>query len=172
MFPPGSEIPKHFYLSSWGGFVSSSADLYLGASMILTPDERTDMLLLETLKTYFTDIGFAGLTFSKPDEHDRIIAYTSQLAHITSNAYVKSPEARRHWGFSAGSFQDMTRVATLDEEMWTELFLNDADYLTQELEIFIENLYDFLTALQTKDRQALCSLLREGRELKATAGGC
>ena len=66
----------------------------------------------------------------------------------------------------------MTRVATLDEEMWTELFLNDADYLTHELEIFIQNLHDFLSALQTQDRQTLCSLLREGRELKATAGGC
>ena len=66
----------------------------------------------------------------------------------------------------------MTRVATLDEEMWTELFLNDADYLTHELEIFIQNLHDFLSALQTQDRQTLCSLLREGRELKATVGGC
>ena len=116
-----------------GGFVHSSEELFTGASMILTPDQNTDMRMLETLKAFFTDIGFAGLTFSTPEEHDRIIAYTSQLAHLVSSAYIKSPEAQRRRGFSAGSFRDMTRVAHLDEAMWTELFLDDADYLTEQL---------------------------------------
>ena len=97
-----------------GGFTASTEALYVGASMILTPDKRTDMRLLETLKAFFLDLGFAGLTFSTPEEHDRIIAFTSQLAHIVSSAYVKSPEAQKRRGFSAGSFQDMTRVARLD----------------------------------------------------------
>ncbi len=100
-----------------GGFTAATDDLYVGASMILTPDERTDMRLLEALKAFFLDVGFAGLTFSTPEEHDRIIAFTSQLAHITSSAYVKSPEAQKRRGFSAGSFQDMTRVARLDEDI-------------------------------------------------------
>lgn len=154
-----------------GGFTASSEDLYVGASMILTPDKRTDMQLLETLKAFFLDIGFAGLTFSNPEEHDRIIAFTSQLAHITSSAYVKSPEAQRRRGFSAGSFQDMTRVARLDENMWTELFLDDADYLVKELDILIENLTAYSAALKSGDADRLRALLREGRELKATAGG-
>lgn len=154
-----------------GGFTAATADLYDGASMILTPDKRTDMTLLETLKAFFLDIGFAGLTFSTPEEHDRIIAYTSQLAHIASSAYVKSPEAQRRRGFSAGSFRDMTRVARLNEDMWTELFLDDADFLTQELEILIDNLSDYLTALKNRDAQALHDLLKDGREKKATAGG-
>ena len=100
-----------------GGFTASTEDLYVGASMILTPDQRTDMKLLETLRDFFFDVGFGKLTFSQPEEHDRIIAFTSQLAHIVSSAYVKSPEAQRRRGFSAGSFRDMTRVARLDEEM-------------------------------------------------------
>ena len=154
-----------------GGFTASSEDLYVGASMILTPDKRTDMQLLETLKAFFLDIGFAGLTFSDPEEHDRIIAFTSQLAHITSSAYVKSPEAQRRRGFSAGSFQDMTRVARLDEDMWTELFLDDADYLVKELDILIENLTAYSQALKSGDAERVRALLREGRELKATAGG-
>ena len=128
------------------GFTSSSDSLYVGASMILTPDKRTDMQLLETLQNFFLDIGFAGLTFSDPEEHDRIIAFTSQLAHIVSSAYVKSPEAQRRRGFSAGSFADMTRVARLDEDMWTELFLDDADDLTRELEILLQNLTDYTDA--------------------------
>lgn len=154
-----------------GGFTSSSDDLYVGASMILTPDKRTDMKLLETLQTFFLDLGFAKLTFSQPEEHDRIIAFTSQLAHIVSSAYVKSPEAQRRRGFSAGSFRDMTRVARLDEDMWTELFLDDADYLTKELGILIGHLEDYRSALEEKDAQRLHDLLKEGRELKATAGG-
>ena len=154
-----------------GGFTSSTEDLYVGASMILTPDKRTDMQLLELLKSFFLDIGFASLTFSTPEEHDRIIAYTSQLAHIVSSAYVKSPEAQRRRGFSAGSFRDMTRVARLDEDMWTELFLDDADYLTGELKVLIGHLTEYLDVLEARDAQKLHDLLKDGREKKATAGG-
>ena len=154
-----------------GGFVNSGSDLFLGASMILTPDETTDMHMLETLKTFFTDIGFAGLTFSDPDEHDRIIAYTSQLAHLVSSSYVKSPEAQRRRGFSAGSFHDMTRVAYLDEHMWTELFMADADYLTEQLKILIGHLNEYLGALTARDAEAVLALLSDGRQKKESAGG-
>ena len=154
-----------------GGFVHSSEELFTGASMILTPDQNTDMRMLETLKSFFTDIGFAGLTFSTPEEHDRIIAYTSQLAHLVSSAYIKSPEAQRRRGFSAGSFRDMTRVAHLDEAMWTELFLDDADYLTEQLEILIDHLNEYREALVARDAKHLQALLKDGREKKATAGG-
>ena len=154
-----------------GGFTAATDDLFDGASMILTPDQRPDMQLLEPLKAFVLDVGFAGLTFSDPEEHDRIIAFTSQLAHITSSAYVKSPEAQRRRGFSAGSFRDMTRVARLDEVMWTELFLDDADYLVKELDILIENLSAYSQALKSGDAERVRALLREGRELKATAGG-
>ncbi len=153
------------------GFENADADLFRGASMILTPDSRTDILTLDALKSFFLSIGFAGLTFTDPEEHDRIIAYTSQLAHITSSAYVKSPTAQTHMGFSAGSFRDMTRVARLDENMWTELFSANRDMLTRELEILIGHLTEYLDALTSEDNDRLCGLLRQGRELKATAGG-
>ena len=154
-----------------GGFVNASESLFDGASMILTPDANTDLPTLEMLKNYFTDIGFAHLTFSTPDEHDRIIAYTSQLAHIVSGAYVKSPTAQKRRGFSAGSFRDLTRVARLDEDMWTELMLDNRDYLADELRVLIENLKPYLEALETNDAEKLRDCLREGRILKASAGG-
>ncbi len=153
-----------------GGFTSSTEDLYVGASMILTPDETVDETFLDTLRTFFLDLGFAKLTLSQPEEHDRIIAFTSQLAHIVSSAYVKSPEAQRRRGFSAGSFRDMTRVARLDEDMWTELFLADADFLTQELGILIRHLEEYREALEAGDALRLHNLLKEGRECKASAG--
>ena len=101
-----------------GGFTAATDSLYVGASMILTQGKRTDMQLLETLKAFFLDIGFASLTFSDPEEHDRIIAFTSQMAHVISNAYIKSPTARKRKGFSAGSYRDLTRVAWLNPPMW------------------------------------------------------
>ena len=155
-----------------GGFVSSLEDLYVGASMILTPNQETDPAVLEKLKAFFLDVGFAGITLSNPEEHDRIIAFTSQLAHIVSSSYVKSPEAQRRRGFSAGSFQDMTRVARLDEDMWTELFLDDADYLTAELDELIRHLNEYAQVLKAGDREGLRALLKDGREKKAAAGGC
>ena len=154
-----------------GGFVNSSDDLFVGASMILTPDENTDIAVLEQLKALFTDLGFSNITFTTPEEHDSIIAYTSQLAQITSSAYVKSPTAQMRRGFSAGSFKDMTRVARLDEVMWTELFLDNADHLTVELEGLIGHLNEYLAALKSGDADTLRALLKDGREKKATAGG-
>lgn len=153
------------------GFVNSTDALFDGASMILTPDDTVDMKTLEMLKNYFIDLGFAGLTFTTPEEHDRIIAYTSQLAHIVSGAYVKSETAQKRRGFSAGSFRDMTRVARLDEDMWTELMLANADNLSMELQTLINNLQCYLDAIEAKDADALKSCLREGRPAKANAGG-
>ena len=153
------------------GFKNSNANLFSNASMILIPDEHSDIIMLDTLKTYFLKIGFERITFSTPEEHDMIIAYTSQLAHITSSAYIKSPTAQKHMGFSAGSYKDMTRVAKLDENLWTELFLDNSDYLIDELKTLIGNLSDYLNALEAKDEKKLNELLKKGRELKLTAGG-
>lgn len=153
------------------GFTNADAELFSGASMILTPDETAEPTTLEMLKQLFLDIGFKDITFSTPSEHDRIIAYTSQLAHITSSAYVKSPFAQKRMGFSAGSFNDMTRVARLDEELWTELFIEDRDFLTDELEILIGNLTDYLKALKSGDSALLKELLKDGRLKKESTGG-
>ena len=153
------------------GFTSAAAALFSGASMILTPDKDSSAQTLEMLKAFYLSIGFEVVTFSNIEEHDRIIAYTSQLAHITSNAYIKSQTAQMHMGFSAGSYRDLTRVARLDENMWTELFMGNRDYLIDELRVLISNLKDFLDVLETDDREKTIALLRRGRELKETAGG-
>lgn len=154
-----------------GGFANSTADLFNGASMIVTPDENIHIDELEKIKAFFTDIGFASLTFSTPEEHDKIIAYTSQLAHITSSAYVKAPDAQLRRGFSAGSFNDMTRVARLDEEMWTELFMENRDYLAEQIKILIHHLQEYHAAVSDGDAETLKRLLKDGKEKKLAVGG-
>lgn len=153
------------------GYANAASHLFDGASMILTPDDATDLPLLETLRDFFYSLGFARLTFSTPEEHDRIIAYTSQLAHIASSAYIQSPESQEQMGFSAGSFRDMTRVARLDEDMWTVLMMDNADYLLQQVDILVENLQKYQKALHENDAEALRALLKKGREMKESAGG-
>jgi len=152
------------------GFGSSRASLFKGASMILTPCGISDIAVLDKAKHFFLSLGFSEITFSSPEEHDRIIAYTSQLAHVVSSAYVKSPSAEVRKGFSAGSYKDMTRVAKLNEEMWTELFLENKDNLTAEIDTLIKNLQQYKTALENADSEKLSSLLAEGKAKKKQVG--
>ena len=106
------------------------------------------------------------VTESTPNEHDHVIAYTSQMAHVVSNAYVKSPTLDKRYGFSAGSFKDLTRVAKLNEYMWTDLFLANKEPLLEEIDIFIEHMQEFRNTLEKEDKERLIELLGEGRRLK------
>jgi prephenate dehydrogenase len=150
---------------NWG-FEYSRGSMFKNASMILTCFEKLSIQSLETLKLFFISLGFSRLQFSTPEEHDRIIALTSQLAHVVSNAYVKSPTAKKRMGFYAGSYRDMTRVADLNDEMWTELFLENRDYLSEEIDILVDNLKKYSEALKNNDSEKLRSLLVEGKQSK------
>lgn len=148
------------------GYANSFAEMYNGAAMILTPTENTPANTKDKAEQFFLSIGFGGVTWSTPEEHDRIIAYTSQLAHVLSSAYVKSPTALTHTGFSAGSFRDMTRVAWLNETMWAELFMQNKDFLAEEIDGLIERLQTYAAALKQEDEEVLVKLLRDGKERK------
>jgi len=150
------------------GFKHSRSTLFKNAPIILTPPDSvsSDILMLERLKQFFIGLGFGSVIFTSPSEHDKMIAYTSQLAHILSSAYIKSPSAMGHKGFSAGSYKDMTRVARLNEDMWTELFMDNRDYLSAELGILIDNLTEYKSVVDSGDKAALHTLLREGKEIK------
>lgn len=148
------------------GFSYAQDDLFENASMILTPAPGTDVEIIRRAKEIFLSIGFGKVRFSSPREHDEMIAFTSQLAHIVSGAYVKIPLAARHKGFSAGSFKDMTRVARLNETMWTELFLENDDLLLEQVEALIDRMCEYRDALKERDAEKLRALLKEGREIK------
>lgn len=155
----------------FSGFQYSKVTMFKDASMILVPPESVTIEALETVKKLFMSIGFSNMQIATPREHDRIIAYTSQLAHVVSNAYVKSPNAEVHKGFSAGSYKDLTRVAKLNEDMWTELFLENADNLAAEVDTLIANLQAYSAAIKAADADALRALLKAGRERKEQIDG-
>ncbi|MBR3195702.1 MAG: prephenate dehydrogenase [Clostridia bacterium] len=152
----------------FSGYAASDAHLCDGAYMILAdPPEAC----IEPLEAFFKALGFKGIQLTTAKEHDRIIAYTSQLAHLLASAYILSPTSTEHLGFSAGGFRSMTRVAYLNEKMWTELFLENADYLADEIGGLRERLAAFEKSIRDKDADALRALLKEGRERKETLEG-
>ncbi len=155
----------------FSGFSYSDVAMFQGASMILVPPDDADIATLASLKELFVSIGFTNVQITSPEEHDRIIAYTSQLAHVVSNAYVKSPEAQVHKGFSAGSYKDLTRVAKCNADMWTELFLDNPDNLINEIDGLIENLKQYSDALKSRDAEALHTLLKAGSDRKEQIDG-
>lgn len=159
------------------GYGASFDGLFDNASMILCkPTEGTESFeepyrteyeeAFASLKAFFLRLGFGYVKESNPAEHDRVIAYTSQMAHVVSSAYIKSDACKIRYGFSAGSFKDMTRVAYLNETMWTELFLENREFLLEEMEEYITHMKEYHDALEAKDEEKLCKLLKEGRLCK------
>lgn len=156
--------------TQFSGFKYSRATMFDKASMILVPDKDEKIETLEKLKEILVKIGFKSVTITTGKEHDRIIAYTSQLAHVVSNAYVKSPNAKVHKGFSAGSYKDLTRVAKLNPRMWTELFMENRENLVTEIDGIIAELKKYSDAIKNDDAETLEKLLDEGSKIKDSVG--
>lgn len=156
--------------TQYSGFAHTRADMFEGAPMVVVPNPQMDdferLDVLERLKNLLAPCGFGMFTLATPEHHDEVIAFTSQLAHVVSNAYVKSPSAQVHKGFSAGSYKDLTRVARLNARMWTELFLENGDYLSDEIGILIHNLQQYKDAIDAGDAERLEALLAEGDRRK------
>lgn len=153
------------------GFKYARGNLFHGASMVLVPPTFDDIFLLDRVKKALAPAGFGRMTVTTADQHDEMIAFTSQLAHVVSNAYVKSPTARSHKGFSAGSYKDLTRVARLNEEMWSELFVENKEHLVSELNALIASLTEYRDAIRDGNTDATRSLLKDGREAKESIDG-
>ena len=152
------------------GFESSFGMLFNNASMILAPSPEIDIDTLHRVKEFFLSIGFGSITVVTPEKHDRVIAYTSQLAHVLSSSYIKSPTATEHHGMSAGSFKDMTRVATLNPKMWSELFIENKDNLVGEIDTLISHLQEYRDAINDGDSEKISALLEDGAQKKAACG--
>ena len=150
----------------YSGYKYSRANLFSGASLIMVPPVHDDIEILDRVKHILAPLMLKKFIVTTADFHDRMIAYTSQMCHVVSNAFVKSPSAQYHRGYSAGSFRDLTRVARLNEAMWTELFLENKENLLDELDCLINSLAEYRKAIADDDATELCRLLRDGRVAK------
>lgn len=148
------------------GYSNSDDVLFNKASMLLCRDEYTNEEAFETAKAFFKEIGFLKVVGTTPKEHDQIIAYTSQMAHVVSSSYVKSTTLEKRLGFSAGSFKDLTRVAKLNEYVWADLFLANKEELLSEIDQFMAHMEEYREAISKEDKKMLIQLLADGRELK------
>ena len=157
--------------SQFSGFKYSRADLFQGAPMVLVPEDRNDIDLLDRVKRLLSPAGFGFFSITTAREHDEMIAFTSQMPHLLSNAFIKSPTALNHKGFSAGSYRDFTRVAWLNSKMWSELFLSNRENLLSELDLFMNNLQAYRDALAAPDPDRLEALLEEGHQRKKEVDG-
>ena len=157
--------------SQFSGFKYSRANLFEGAPMVLVPPVFDDIVLLDRAKEMLKPCRFGFFSVTTAQNHDRMIAFTSQMAHIVSNAYIKSPTAQQHKGFSAGSYRDLTRVAWLNPQMWAELFLENKENVLNELDCFIDNLTAYRQALAEENMPRLVALLDEGRKRKEEVDG-
>lgn len=157
--------------SQFSGFKYSRASLFKGAPMVLVPPRYDDMELLQRVQDALAPCEFGMFSVTTAEQHDKMIAFTSQMPHILSNAFIKSPTARSHKGFSAGSYKDLTRVAWLNAPMWSELFLENRENILFELETYIENLTAYRDAIANNDSEKLTALLEEGKRCKEEVDG-
>ena len=157
--------------SHFSGFKYSRSNMFQGAPMVLVPRKFDDPMLLERAKEALKPCNFGSFSVTTAQEHDKMIAFTSQMPHIVSNAYIKSPTAHLHKGFSAGSYKDLTRVAWLNPQMWAELFLSNKKNILSELDFYIDALTKYKNAIEANDEDALIRILDEGRKRKEEVDG-
>ena len=157
--------------SHFSGFKYSRSNLFQGAPMVLVPPRYDDPMLFEYVKTLLKPCNFGSFSVTTAPDHDKMIAFTSQMPHIVSNAYIKSPTAKFHKGFSAGSYKDLTRVAWLNPQMWAELFLSNKENILEELNYYIQSLTQYKNAIEAEDEEELIRILDEGRKRKEEVDG-
>ncbi len=157
--------------TQYSGFKYAKANMYKGAPMVIVPPTYDNIELLDRLKTLLKPVGFGRFSVTTAEKHDEMIAFTSQMCHIISNSYVKSPTAGIHKGFSAGSYKDLTRVAWLNPNLWAELLTENKDNVLGELDFFINNLIKYRQAISDNDTETLAALLLEGKLRKEEVDG-
>ncbi len=157
--------------TQYAGFKHSRANMFKGAPMVLVPPVYDDMQFLDNIKQLLAPAGFGKLSVTTAEEHDRMIGFTSQMAHIVSNAYIKSPTAGSHKGFSAGSYKDLTRVARLNPKMWAELFMDNRENVIKEIDWMLGFLQEYRDAITDDDEERLVRILDEGSQKKIALDG-
>ena len=152
------------------GYKYSKADMFKGVPMVVVPPRFDDIELFSRVKELLEPLGIGRYSITTAEDHDQMIAFTSQLSHLVASSYIKSPAAERQGGFSGGTYKDMTRVAYLNAPMWAEIFISNKDCLIAELDSLIDNLSKYRKAINEENLEELTALLAEGSKRKETLG--
>lgn len=151
------------------GFGASDPGIFAGASYLIAPCGAPAWAVGE-VASLAEQMGFGQVVMTTPEQHDRVIAFTSQLPHVLACSYVMSPRCLEHKGFSAGSYRDVSRVANINDALWSRLFLDNRRELLEELDELAKNLGAFRSAIAAQDEEELRKLLRTAADIKRTAG--
>ena len=142
-----------------GGYENSKENLFINCNTIITPNELVSDTSIEAIKNILTSIGSRNIITTNYEEHDRQIAFTSQLMHIVAAGIVSQDEFLLSLGFEGNSLMDHTRVGTIDYNMWSELFCLNSESLHRTLSNYINILEKYKRALKNKDQNELKNIL-------------
>lgn len=156
--------------TKFSGYKYSKPDMFRGAPMVIVPPRFDGIELYAKVKELLEPLNLGRYSFTTAEDHDKMIAFTSQLSHLVASSYIKSPSAERQRGFSGGTYRDMTRVAYLNAPMWAEIFISNKDCLVAELDSLIDNLSRYRAAVSEENVEELTELLAEGSRRKETLG--
>lgn len=168
ILPPGTEFVGGHPMAGkeTHGFDSASPELFGMCGYIITPTDSSThkgTALIEEMARY---IGATRIAKASPSEHDSVIAYTSDLMHVAASALCLDYNKKMNRAYTAGAFRDCTRIANINPQLWTELFIENKSFLLAELDRYIDSLIKFKSAIETSDKERLCSLLTEVRKNK------
>ena len=152
------------------GYKYSKSDMFVGAPMVIVPPRFDDINLYSKVKELLAPLEMGKFSITSAEDHDQMIAFTSQLSHLVASSFIKSPAAERQGGFAGGTYKDMTRVAYLNAPMWAEIFISNKDCLLSELDSLIENLSKYREAISEEKLEELKDLLEEGSRRKQELG--
>ncbi len=148
------------------GFDNAAPELFGMCGFIITPSDSSTPDGIELIRKMAQYIGATRIWVASAEEHDSVIAYTSDLMHVSASALCLDYNPKMNRAYTAGAFRDCTRIANINPELWSELFLENRTFLLEELETYIASLERFKTAIEQKNGGELIELLTKVRKNK------
>ena len=142
------------------GFKYSRAELFDGAPMVIVPPKYDDIELFEHIKTLLKPVGFGSITITTAEKHDEMIGFVSQLTHAIAVALMTCNDIEDLEKYTGDSFRDLTRIAKINDEMWSELFLANREALLEQMDQFSAQLLKLRQQLAQGDREGMREVMR------------
>ena len=149
------------------GVENSTEKMFIGANYIVTPTEKNTPEAIQTCIELGRLLGFSNVTTLSPEEHDEMIGFLSQLTHCIAVTLMTCNDKKDMEKFTGDSFRDLTRIAKINDLMWSELFIANKDVLLSQMDLFIKQFNDLKTMIETEDIQGMRAMMRHSTERRA-----